>query len=493
MFSPRPYQRRGIADIRVSLRTAQSTLYVLPTGGGKTVCFAIIAKGAAEKRNHVLVLVHRKEILRQTLKSLHGLGVTCGQIAPSRPMTDDLVQVGMVQTVVKRLAAMRRPDIIITDEAHHVLEDNSYGTIMRYWRDALRIGFTATPERLDGRGLGESFERMILGPSIRELVEDGYLARPALYKAPDNLLPSYHLTRGDFDLDEQEEAMDTRTRRGRQIVGDVIDHYRRHLDHLPAVCFCVSIRHSHLMAREFCAAGYKAVAVWGNMPPEERDTAILGLADGSVDVVCSCDVISEGVDVPVMIGAIQLRRTASLALDLQQAGRPLRPLYAPGSDLGAREGRLAAIAAGPKPEAIILDHAGNYQIHGHVLEDRAWSLSAASRRERGEKPPTTTECPKCGGVWPGRPRTCPECGFDFGDVPEAPEALREVKVIAGELEKAGAPGSLDLASIYGRAMKKDPAERARMLARRGMELLRSRAWTDESPTAAAWRSRGGRP
>lgn len=474
MLSLRPYQARGLDEIRVALRSDPSVLYVLPTGGGKTVMFATMAKGAAAKRSDVLILVHRKEIFRQTLGSLSRLGLTCGQIAPKKPVTMDQIQVGMVQTVNIRKKAMRRPDLIIIDEAHHVLEDNSYGSILKYWGEVKRVGFTATPERLDGRGLGENFDRMIVGPSIKELVRDGYLARPKLYRPPNDLIGAYHLTKGDFDLDEQEAAMDTRTRRGRQIVGDVIDHYRQHLDHKPVVCFCVSIKHSQIMALEFEAAGYRARAVWGNMDARERDAAILGLADGSVDVVTSCDVISEGVDVPVMAGAILLRRTMSLALYLQQAGRALR----------LSEG---------KTEAIILDHAGNYQLHGHVLEDREWSLSAASRRERGEKPPVTITCPACYGVWPGRPRTCPACGYDFGAAPEGGEVGPEVRVIEGQLVKAGVDDADDLAALYSKAMKEGPEARARLMARKGMELLRSRsAVADDSPSAWAWRSRGGK-
>ena len=196
----------------------------------------------------------------------------------------------------------------------------------------------------------EVADDMVIGPQIAELVADGWLCPPMLYKAPNELTATYHMTRGDFDAKEQQEVMS-----GRRIVGDVIEHYRETMDHLPAVCFCVNIEHCRLMAKQFADAGYKARVVWGDMPDGERVAAIQGLGDGSVEIVCSCDLISEGVDVPVMVGAIMLRRTASLALYLQQGGRALRPVFGSGFDANAAtaDERIDEMARNGKPRAII--------------------------------------------------------------------------------------------------------------------------------------------
>jgi superfamily II DNA or RNA helicase len=167
--------------------------------------------------------------------------------------------------------------------------------------------------------------------------------------------------------------------------------------------------------------------VYGGMPRKERESALKGLADGSIHIVTSCDVISEGVDVPVMAGCILLRRTLSLGLYLQQVGRALRKYHG-------------------KTHATILDHCGNYYLHGHVLADRQWSLNA-EKRDRKHKPPTTTSCPKCFGVWPGEPRTCPgllsngqPCGFIFSRNDNIADQQRKLpEVIAGELVDALPP------------------------------------------------------
>ncbi|HET6499025.1 MAG TPA: DEAD/DEAH box helicase [Coriobacteriia bacterium] len=443
----RPYQQAGLDALRDALRRrVPSVLYVAPTGSGKTVLYATIARGAAARHNRVYILVHRREILEQTLRALHGLGVTSGQIAPGRPMTLDTIQTGMVQTIVRRLHALKRPDLIVCDEAHHCLQDNSWGRVIRYWSEVPLVGVSATPARLDGRGLGETFAEMIVGPSISQLVAEGYLSPPVIFRPPEEVTAEYHVKRGDFDTAEQQRVMS-----GRKIVGDVVSHYRKHLDGLPVIVSCVSIEHARLMASVFDAAGYRARTVWGDMPREEREAAIGGLGDGSVQVVTFCDLINEGVDVPVLAGAILLRRTMSLALYLQIVGRALRPF--PGKD-----------------RAVILDHVGNYYLHGHVLEDRAWSLDS-QKREKGERAPTTTTCPKCYGVFPGTPRRCPSCGFDLAG--QAPRDQKTWQTIEAELVEAGIPDAATHAAFIARTQAMTPAERQKALLGKAFELARA--------------------
>jgi DNA repair protein RadD len=454
MLTLYPFQNKLLNDARGALAEGcNAPLVVSPTGSGKTVIFATIANGAMAKNNRVLILVHRKEILEQTLQKLYLLGVQAGQIAAGKPNTRDMIQVAMVGTLARRLKVIRKPDLIIIDEAHHSVA-GQWHSILDYFPGVPRLGFTATPERLDGAGLRELYDTMILGPSINELVNQGYLSYPAMYRPPDEIANNYHVKRGDFDAKEQEQTM---TRKS--IVGDVIAHYRKYMDRLPAVCFCVSLEHCRQMEAAFNAAGYRAKMVYGNMPSAERERAVKGLADGSLHILTSCDVISEGVDVPVMAGAILLRRTLSLGLYLQQVGRALRKY--PG-----------------KEHAVILDHCGNYHLHGHPLADREWSLDAGKRNNRKIKPPTTTSCPKCFAVWPGTPRTCPECGFSFADNESVAAQQRKTpEQIAGELVAALPEGAdpakvKSLAGFVQRLQTFDARTRQRAMIAKAAELQR---------------------
>ena len=444
----RPYQLKAVADIRASINAGHhAPIYVLPTGGGKTQVGAEICRSAAAKGNRVLFIVHRREILEQTRKKLYEFGITAGQVAQGKPPTADLVQVAMIQTLVRRLSTVRRPDIIIADEFHHVLPENSHGRALAYWKEVPRIGLTATPCRMDGRGLHETADDLILGPTISELVKGGFLSYPVLF-APPGPATDYHVRRGDFDTDEQEKAMSARS-----IVGDVISHYRKHFNGLPAICFCVNVEHSRLMARQFSDAGYLSLPVYGDMPRDAREEALIGLRQGKVQVVTSCDLISEGFDTPAVAGVILLRRTMSLGLYLQQVGRSLRPF--PG-----------------KTRAIILDHAGNYALHGHVLADRKWSLNSSKRDPRKEKPPETTSCPKCYGVWPGTPRVCPSCGYEWKEAPA--KKGKDFKTIEGELVEAlpdlPPQDAANMAAFLTRMQAVDPTVRQRALIGKAFEL-----------------------
>lgn len=430
----RDYQTDIIKEVVKAIHTDgyKAPLVVAPTGSGKTVIFAHIATGAVKKGKRVLILTHRREILQQTMSKLFDFGIQAGQIASGRPMTPELVQVAMVGTLVRRLDSIIPPDLIIIDECHHSISA-TWRKVIEHFGDVLRIGFTATPERLSGEGLIEIFDTMIQGPTTKALVEQGYLSYPRMFCGPNiQVKTKMKVTAGDYDKKDQTKKMVKRV-----VVGSVIQHYKEKLNGLPTVCFCVSIEHCHIMEAEFQAAGFRSRTVHGKMSRSDRDAAIDGLSTGEVQVLCSCDVISEGVDVPVMAGAILLRRTKSLGLFLQQVGRPLRPY--PG-----------------KPEAIILDHCGCYYEHGHVLALRDWSLMAKKRNKRdgGVKLPEVTACPGCSGVWPGLPKVCPDCGYNLQEMRDRAEGRKPPKEIEGILREVMPEGDdQEIAALVGQALK----------------------------------------
>jgi DNA repair protein RadD len=353
----RPYQETAVADIRAAFSDHRRVLFCLPTGGGKTVIFSFIVHQISARNKSVYIIAHRIEIIRQISRALERQGVAHGIVSPDHPQTQDPVQVCMIQTLNNRLAKMPRPDLLVIDESHHIVSD-SYRTITDAW-NTLQLGVTATPERLDGKGLGDCFDTLVLGPSARTLIDAGSLC-DFLYLAPPSELDlsEVHSRGGDYALEELAAAVEKS-----QIVGDAVKHYTQYLGGKPAVAFCISVHHAEAVAERFHAAGWRAASIDGKMSKGIREGILLDLDEGRLDVLASCDLISEGFDVPEIAGVILLRPTKSLALHLQQVGRALRP---------KKDGS----------KAVILDHVGNCLRHGLPDWDREWTLDGKIKRSK---------------------------------------------------------------------------------------------------------------
>ena len=402
----RPYQVQAVSNLRVAFRQGHhAALLVMPTGAGKTVVFTEIARSATQRGNSVFILVHRRELVKQASDKLTKAGVNHGIIAAGFKTSKHKVQVASVQTLAKRLLTVpAEPDLIIIDEAHHAVA-GSWDKILTKFKTARVVGVTATPSRLDGRGLGSHFSTLVSGPSVEQLTELGFLSPHRVFAPPVIADLSKVKTRaGDYANDQLSAAMDRPT-----VTGDAVGHYRRLADGLPAIAFCCSIAHATSVCESFNAAGYRAKLVTGKMKMEERDEAISGLADGRTQVLCSVDVVSEGTDVPAVSAAILLRPTQSQALYLQQVGRILRP----------QPGKIA----------IVLDHVGSTLKHGFVDDVRKWSLDSKPRRKNFEGVPSVRQCPMCFAAFKPQP-VCPMCGHEFPVKPK-----RELTEREGELRE----------------------------------------------------------
>jgi superfamily II DNA or RNA helicase len=385
------YQQQQLADLRAALKVHRRVCAAMPTDAGKGQTIGAIVQGAAGKGWRVLVLAHRAELIEQLSGTVRAWGLEPDVIAPGHALHDRQVAVGSVQTVARRLELLPPPDLIIQDEAHHLVAGNVWGRIIEAWPDAHLIGKTATPERLDGKGLGVEaggyFEALVLGPSAAWLVEQGWLARPKIFSWPGARKRKLRRRMGEFDLEQAAQAFGDRA-----AIGDAASHYCRRLHPGTAIVFCCTIEHAEQMAAAFRAAGIRAASVSGGTPAEERKRLFAELGTGEVEVLSSCMIISEGTDIPSVGGAILMRPTASLSLYLQMVGRALRP--APG-----------------KNEAVILDHVGNAHHHGLPTVEREWNL-AGRRRRNGVSIPIK-DCPACFCSCPSAAQVCPDCGYLF--------------------------------------------------------------------------------
>jgi len=412
----RPYQEEAIQRLRQAYNDGyKAPVYVLPCGGGKTIIFCWIAQSATAKGNKVLVLVHRQELIRQTCDTLNELGVAHGVIAAGRTQTHEPIQVASIQTLVRRLERFPDsiyPDLIIIDESHH-LRAGSWIKTIKHFNKARLLCVTASPCRLDGLGLGVQCggfnDVLIQGPNIQELTQQGYLSPVTTYAPPVGVdLGGVHKKYGDYDKTELIIRMDKP-----KIIGNVVEHYKRICPDVPAIAFCISVKAAERVAQRFNEVGIPAATIDGTLPDPTRKNRIKALGDGSLQVLTSCEIVSEGFDLPVVGCGILLRPTMSLSVFIQQTGRPLRPY--PG-----------------KKEAIILDHVNNCSRHGMPDDIREWTLDGAKAPvSKGESEPLrqVRTCQKCFAVYKATFNKCPQCGTPYRLTPQ------EIKEVEGQLEK----------------------------------------------------------
>ena len=388
MYQLRPYQKKLVNDTREAYKKGfKAPCVVSPCGSGKSIIIADIARMTTANKQHVLFLVHRGELRDQIRQSFIDGGVDMNHAI-----------VGMVQTIVRRLDKITPPRLIITDEGHHGLA-NSYRKIYNHFPDAWLLGFTATPVRLSGDGLGDVYDQLVLGPTVKELIENKNLAPYKMF-APE-LIDRKVLkkSRGEYTTKSIAHAL------GKTIYGDVIKTYLRLAEGKKAICYCASVELSKTTAESFNAAGIPAAHIDGKTARQERDDVIGRFRAGEILILCNVDIVGEGFDVPDCEVSILLRPTKSLSLYIQQSMRCMR--YMPGKT------------------ATIIDHVGNCLEHGLPDTEREWTLSSSKKANRESSPGDSLRtCETCFAVWfPCSPddRTCPQCGC------ENEPAYRELK------------------------------------------------------------------
>ncbi len=346
----RPYQEDVLERTRQSLRVHRCTCVVMPTGSGKTVVFTRMGHGVVKKGNSAWFIGHRDHILDQISSALSKFDVPHGFVRADHGMTPAPVQVAMIQSLKNRLHRLPPPDLVVIDEGHHTPASTYAGLYAALPSTTKFLLFTATPERLDGKGLGSFASDMVEGPTIAELISDGYLC-PAECYAPKLVDTSQlHTRHGEFVSAESEALLDRPA-----IIGDALEHYKRIANGTSFVMFCATVRTAYDVCAEFNKGGVPSAVLEGNMTRAERAAVMKPFEAGEIKGLMTCQLISEGYDLPRLETVIDYAPTQSLAVYLQRYGRALR-IY-PG-----------------KTKAIIIDHVQNMERHGRYDQARAWTL-----------------------------------------------------------------------------------------------------------------------
>ncbi|HDU7062175.1 TPA: DEAD/DEAH box helicase family protein [Listeria monocytogenes] len=349
----------------------------LRLGAGKSVILSEIIRMTTHNKNNVLFLVHRKELIDQIRNTL-----------TMNDVDMNFVNLGMVQTVVRRLEKTSEPALIIIDESHHVLA-NSYKKIINHFSNAKVVGFTATPVRINGGGLGDINDMLIEKVNVKWLIENQFLA-PYKYFAPEIVqTETLNVKRtGEFDMTSLDDQFNKR-----MIWGDVIKHYQKLADGEQAILYASSIYQSEKMAASFNAVGISSAHIDGKTPKLIRDDIIKRFREGEIKVLCNLDLIGEGFDVPDCSTVIMLRPTQSLSLYIQQSMRGMRYKH--------------------NKTAIIIDHVGNVKRFGLPDMERTWSLAPrkGSNATKAEAP--VKICKDCFMTVSQTAKKCEHCGHEF--------------------------------------------------------------------------------
>ena len=409
MINLRDYQQQVIDDTRAAMRRHRRVLIQAPTGAGKTVLASYMMQAILEKGGTGYFICHRRELVDQTAMTFDAAGIPYGYIAAGYPKTPEAgIQICSIDTLKNRLDDNSHPRVCIWDEAHH-LGAEGWRRVHDHYSKAWHVGLSATPERLDGKGLEGQFDVIVKGPPIEDLIEQGYLAQYKIFSIPGVDMTGVKSKMGEYVPGQAAAAMDRPI-----IMGNIVGHWQKRAADKLTIAFGVTIKHSRSICAAFQSHGIMALHLDGRTPKDERRQALRAFARGDVRVISNVGLFGEGFDaaansgMDVTVGCvIDAAPTQSLGRWLQRCGRALRPQRSP---------------------AIILDHCGNALRHGLPCEPREWSLKGCEKTEDDGDKETLRQCEVCFYCHPPAPE-CPMCGYVY------PVQERHVAQVSGELEE----------------------------------------------------------
>lgn len=355
----------------------KSILIVSPAGSGKSVVIAEIVRLTTKNKKRVMFTVHRQELIKQIIADFNANDVDM-----------NYVTIMTVGKIANRLSKIAKPNLIITDETHHS-RASTYTKIYDYYSDVPRLGFTATPWRMNGAGFDDIYDEMIEGLTVAELIKRGNLAPYKYYSV--KLVDDSKLTKsstGDYSNKSIDEAI------GKTIFGDVVKTWQDKALDQQTIIYAHDIEYSKQVAQAFNEAGINARHCDSKTPQAERDKIMNDFKSGRLKVLSNVDLISEGFNVPDCACVIMLRPTQSLVLFIQQSMRCMR--------------------FKPNKIATIIDHVGNYTRFGMPDAKNEWDIKGwkkAGKKRLKSDAIGIWECLECHAVNETGMDKCTVCGW----------------------------------------------------------------------------------
>jgi len=418
-----PHQTEMVSAVDEALAKPDINSCILqsPTGSGKTVMAMKILKTVKGSNGSAVFIASRRELIHQPVEKLETMagmdyGIDFAIIMAGEkpwPAPIQIISKDTLFSILKRNPDFKLPkvDVVIVDEAHLSLSPTWMRILNEYKEQGAKIiGLTATPARGDGRGLIELYDEIVIGPSIQWLIDNNYLVPGVFYGPSEPDLEGITTRLGDYAPGELSLRLNNKV-----IIGDIVTHWIKFAaKRKRTLVFCAGIKHAAHVRDVFVDYGFKAATISGNTPVAERDELMNKYRSGEISIMCNCDVLTYGIDVPEIDCLILARPTKSIVLHFQMLGRAMR----------TSEG---------KDNYLVLDHAGNISRNGFPTDEMPWGLGeeriqdviAAKAAASKSKP---IKCGDCSALYQNSP-ACPHCGW----IPPEPKG-KDIDVREGELQ-----------------------------------------------------------
>ena len=424
----RDYQAKAINLLRKAfLQGHRKIMLFMATGAGKSFLFVYLCISMLEKNKKVCLVMRRRALVFQASNIFKKFGIDHSiMIGNTKGFDRDKnFQICSIDTVLRRdYSFLENFDSVIYDEGHDTTSQN-YQDFMNFFDEkTIHIALTASP--FLNAGKAHSFWDVCVKPiEMRELRDQGYLVDCALFVPNEINLDDVKITKGDYQNKQLGEKMGKL-----EIVGDIVESYKKYGNNKPAICFAVNKAHSIILCEEFNAQGIRAVHADESTKQKERDKILEQFKRGEIDVLCNVNIFSTGVDLPIAEVGIMARPTRSEILYIQQVGRMLRPYRVCGRCHRDYDNSPRCPHCGyDKPKyikerAIIIDSGNNQSRHGHPFDDRLPVMDEKDKKaaQNREKPLSKT-CKHCAYVYDPYLKDCPNCHKEM----ELPENLYKTK------------------------------------------------------------------
>jgi superfamily II DNA or RNA helicase len=395
----RPYQEAAVSDACKALDKHGNTIVVAPTGAGKTIMLSALVGERYKDGKKILVMQHRDELVDQNKSKFERINpyITTSIVNGTVKNWDGNAIFSMVQTISRERNLRDRPkfDMIVVDESHHAAADTYLKVINAVKEDnpdAEIVGFTATPNRGDGKGLRSVFNNCSHQIEITTLIREGFLVPPKSYVIDCGVgdqLNNVSRKGNDFDMEQVEAIMN------HKVINDkVVTEWIERAEGRKTVVFCSTIKHAEDLLESFVEHNIDAKLVTGDTPKDERAETLHELAYGDLQVVVNVSVLTEGFDAPAVSCIVLTRPCSQKGTMVQMIGRGLRTI-----DPEEFPGVV-------KTNCVVLDFGTSVLTHGS-LEDAV----DLDDKEKGEAP--LKECPECESYVPMGVQECPVCGYLF--------------------------------------------------------------------------------